>query len=107
MSEIHSNISLHRFHCSLSIDKNHLIADDFYPLATPGCNYTRNYTDVERAAGLNRKKLDTYKPEDFKPGFEEKIRFFRFFKKIFLKSDNCLILRLSIATQLSTNLLFP
>ena len=83
-----------------------MIADDFYPLATPRCNYTRNYTDVQRAAGLNREKLDTYKPEDFKPGFEEKIRFLRFFKKIFLKLDNCLILRLSIATQLSTNLLF-
>ena len=34
----------------------------------------------ERAAGLNREKLGAYKPEaDFKPGFEEKIRFFRFF----------------------------
>ena len=30
-----------------------------------------------------------------------------FLKRFFLKSDNCLILRLSIATQLSTNLLFP
>ena len=39
-----------------------------------------------------------------KPGFEEKIRFFRIFKKIFLKSDSCLIL-VSIAIQLSTNLL--
>ena len=29
-----------------------------------------------------------------------------FLKRFFLKSDNCLILRLSIATQLSTNLLF-
>ena len=39
------------------------------------------YTDdiFERAAGLNRANLDAYKPEeDFKPGFEEKIRFFRF-----------------------------
>ena len=33
----------------------------------------------ERAAGLNREKLGAYKPEDdFKPGFEEKIRFLRF-----------------------------
>ena len=37
--------------------------------------------------------------------FVGKTRFFRIFKKIFLKSDNCLILPLSIATQLSTNLL--
>ena len=60
----------------------------------------------ERAAGLNGEKLGAYKPEEyFKPGFEEKIRFLRIFKKTFLKSDNCLILRLSIATQLSTNLL--
>ena len=39
----------HRF--SLSIYKNHLIADDFidfdfYLLATWGCNYTLNYTNV-------------------------------------------------------------
>ena len=34
----------------------------------------------ERAADLNCEKLGAYKPEeDFKPGFEEKIRFFRFF----------------------------
>ena len=34
----------------------------------------------KRAAGLDREKLGAYKPdEDFKPGFEEKIRFFRFF----------------------------
>ena len=60
----------------------------------------------ERAAGPNGEKLGAYKPEEnFKLGFEEKIRFFRIFKKIFVKSDNCLILRLSIATQLSTNLL--
>ena len=52
-------------------------------------------------------KLGAYKPEEgFKPGFEEKIRFFRFFSKNLLKSDNWLILRLSTATQLSTNLLF-
>ena len=38
----------------------------------------------ERAAGWNCEKLGAYKPEkDLKPGFEEKIRFFRFFKKIF------------------------
>ena len=34
----------------------------------------------KRAAGLDREKLVAYKPdEDFKPGFEEKIRIFRFF----------------------------
>ena len=52
MSEIHSKISLDRFSpFPLSIDKNPLIANnfyrfDFYLLATPGFNYTRNYTDV-------------------------------------------------------------
>ena len=52
-------------------------------------------------------KLGAYKPEEsFKPGFEEKIRFFRFLSKNLLKSDNWLILRLSTATQSSTNLLF-
>ena len=57
---------------------------------------------------LNHEKLGTYKPsqcqpseEDFKHGFKEKIRFFKYFF-----SDNCLILQLSIATQLSINLLF-
>ena len=87
MSEIHSKISLDRFSpFPLSIDKYHLIGNDFYLLASPGFNY---------------------KPEDdFIPGFEEKIRFFRFFKNFCLKSDNRLILRLSTATQLSTNLLF-
>ena len=56
----------------------------FYILATLGFNYTRNYMHhcyFERAAGLNREKLGAHKAEDdFKPhGFEEKIRFFRFF----------------------------
>ena len=52
-------------------------------------------------------KLGAYKPEEsFKPGFDEKIRFFRFLSKNLLKSDNWLILRLSTATQSSTNLLF-
>ena len=61
---------------------------------------------LEKEAGLNGEKLVACKPEEyFKLGFEEKIRFFRIFKKIFFTSDNCLILWLSIATQLSTNLL--
>ena len=56
----------------------------FYILATLGFHYTRNYMHhcyFERAAGLNREKLGAHKAEDdFKPhGFEEKIRFFRFF----------------------------
>ena len=76
MSEIHSKISLHRFSLfSLSIDKNHLIADEFYPfrfcihwllqdVTTPGTTPTY----FERAAGLNRDNPDTYKPEeDFNP----------------------------------------
>ena len=38
----------------------------------------------ERVAGLNSEKLSAYRPEeDFKLDFEEKITFFRFFKKIF------------------------
>ena len=53
---------------------------------------------VKNWAPINQKNI-------LKPGFEEKIRLFRIFKKIFLRSDNSLILRLSIATQLSTNLL--
>ena len=71
---------------------------DFYLLATPGCNYSRNF---ERVAGINCEKRGAFKPgqyqpseEDFKPGFKEKKRFLlKFF------------FRLSIATQLSTNLL--
>ena len=62
MSEIQAKrfswIDVHRF--PLSMDKNHLIANDFYLLATPGCNYTQNYTDVilkRRHADLNCKKL--------------------------------------------------
>ena len=69
MSEIQvkrfSWIDFHRF--PLSMDKNHLIAKgpkdfidfDFYLLATPGCNYTQNYSDVilkGRHADLNCKK---------------------------------------------------
>ena len=115
MSEIHSKISLHRFslfRCQsikiiwlltifIDFDFIHWLPQD---VTTPGTTTTLFW---KGGRFLNREKLDTYKPEDFKPGFEEKIRFFRFFKKIFLKSDNCLILRLSIATQLSTDLLFP
>ena len=48
---------------------------DFYLLATPGCNYTRKYTDF-----ILSWKLGAYKAEeDFKTGCKEKIRFFRFF----------------------------
>ena len=92
MSEIHSRfpwIDFHRFrYQSIKIISllTIFIDLDFYLLATQGFNN---------------------KPEDdFIPGFEEKIRFFRFFKNICLKSDDRLILRLSTATQLSTNLLF-
>ena len=47
MSEILSEISLDRFSpIPLSIDKNHLIANDFYLLTTPEGNHTHNYTDV-------------------------------------------------------------
>ena len=40
---------------------------------------------------------------DIKAGFKEKIRFFKLFWKVII---NCLILRISLATQLSTNSLF-
>ena len=50
MSEIQAkrfaSIDFHRF--PISTDKNHLIAKDFYRfqlLTSPGCNYTRNYTE--------------------------------------------------------------
>ena len=60
---------------------------------------------------LSREKTGRYKPgqyrpseEDFMAGFKEKIRFCHtFFFKVMI---SCLILRLSIATLLSTNLLF-
>ena len=70
---------------------------NFYLLATPGCNYTRNF---ERVTGLNHEKLSAFKPgqyqpskEDFKPSFrqsKDKIFLKNFFYK---KSEgNCLIL---------------
>ena len=91
MSESHSKISLHRFlPFPLSIDTNHLIANDFYRFRFSSIGYSgiqlhpelhRLY--FERAAGVNREKLGAYKPEeDFKPGFE-KIRFADFFKRIY------------------------
>ena len=92
MSEIHLKISLDRFSpLQLSIDKNHLIANDFYPFWFLSIGYSGILLHLElhrcyfeRAAGLNHEKLGAYKPEDdFKPGFEEKIRFFRFFKRMF------------------------
>ena len=57
---------------------------DFYLLAAPGSNYTRNWGYFERAADLSREKLGKikkpgqYRPsnEDFKVGFKEKIRLF-------------------------------
>ena len=62
----------------------------------------------ERVADFNREKLGAYKPgqykpsEDFKPSFKVKNNIF----KILSKSVICLILGLSIATQLSKHLLF-
>ena len=54
-----------------------------HDVTTPRTTVRRYF---EKAAGLNREKLGAYKPEeDFKPSFEEKIRFFRFFKNIFVK----------------------
>ena len=55
-------------------------------LTTRGTTPTLTF---ERAADLNCEKLGAHKPgqyqpseEDFKPGFKENIRFFRFFKKV-------------------------
>ena len=80
---------------------------DFYLLATPGSNCSRNWGYFERAADIYRENWEKktpgqYRPseEDFKAGFKETIRFF---KKVII---NCLILWRSIATQLSTNSLF-
>ena len=64
MSEIQAKrfcwIDFHPF--PLSMDKNHLIADDFidfdiYLLATPGCNYTQKYSDVILRRAACRFKL--------------------------------------------------
>ena len=52
----------------------------FLFLATLGFNYMHQLCYFERAAGLNHEKLGAHKAEDdFKPGFEKKIRFFTFF----------------------------
>ena len=72
------------------MDKNHLIANDFYLLATPGCNYTQNYTDVilkGRHGDLNCKKLanTSHHKKSLNLIFENKIRFLRFFWKDFFK----------------------
>ena len=64
-----------------------MIANDFYPFQYLSIGYSGMQLHpelhgryFERAADLNCEKLGAYKPEeDFKPGFEEKIRFFRFF----------------------------
>ena len=93
MSEIHSKISLDRFlPFQLSIDTIHLIANDFYRFVFLSIGYSGIWLHpglhrlyFERAAGLNREKLGAYRPEeDFKPGFEEKIRFFWFFFKEYI-----------------------
>ena len=57
-------IAFHRF--PLTIDKitwslTIFIDFDFYLLATPGSNYTRNWGYFERAADLNREKLGKIK----------------------------------------------
>ena len=85
MSEILSEISLDRFSpFPLSIDKNHLIANDFYLLTTPGCNHTQNYTDLilkGRQVYWKTGRLQTKRK--FNPGFQEKIRCLIFFKDYF------------------------
>ena len=86
------------FHCvPLTIDKNHLIAEDFYRFRFLSIDSSVVF---ERVADLNREKLGAYKPgqykpsEDFKPSFTVKNNIL----KIFCKSVICLILGLSIAT---------
>ena len=110
-------IAFHRF--PLTINKitwslTIFIDFNFYLLASPGSNYMLTWGYFERAADLNHEKLGKIKKpgqcrpseEVFKEGFKEKRRFFK--KGFFKKSDNKLFffLRLSIATQLSTNSLF-
>ena len=104
-------VAFHRF--PLSIDKITrplpiFIDFVFYPLVTPGSNYARNWGYFERTADLNREKLGKIKNladignprKALKPVLKKsKV----FWKKVII---NCLILRLSIATQLSTNSLF-
>ena len=70
-------IDSHRF--PLSIDKNHLIANDFI-----GYSGMQLHPELhQRVEGLNREKLDAFKPgqyqpseEDFKASFKEKVTFF-------------------------------
>ena len=102
MSEIHSKISLHRF--SLfpyqSIKITWLLTIFIHWLLRDVTTFGTTPTYFKRAAGLNRDNLDTYKPEeDFKPGFEEKIKFFRFFKNFFKK----VIIAGSFDSQLQLN----
>ena len=73
-------------------------------LTTPGTTPTL----FERVADLNREKLGAYKPGQY-VSYQKNILNLvlkkRFFKD-FLKSDNCLMLWISIVTQLSANWLF-
>ena len=83
MSKIHSKIPLHRFSLfPLSIDKNHLIADDFYPLASPVCNYTRGTTLTLFWKGGRSKSWKT----GHLTWFWRKDKIFQIF--MFLKCDN-------------------
>ena len=85
---------------------------DFYPLATPGFNYTRNYTDIIWKGGRSKswKTIGAYKPCQY-VSYQKNILNLVLKKRLdfckdFLKSDNCLMLWISIVTQLSANLLF-
>ena len=84
-----------------------MIAKDFIGYSGMQLHPELNRRYFERVAGVNREKLGAFKPgqyqpseEDFKPNFKEKMTFF------LKESDgNCLIPLLSIATQLSRNLM--
>ena len=68
MSEIQANrflsIDFHRF--PLQIDKNHLIAYDFYRYRFL-CNYTRKYIGVS----LKGWQMGPYKPGQYQPSFQK------------------------------------
>ena len=99
------------FHCfPLSIDKitwslTTFINFKFYLLATSGSNYMWNWSYFERVADLNREKK--WAPTNLANiGHQKKtLKWVLKEKKIYFCKViiNCLILRLSIATQLPTN----
>ena len=76
---------------------------------TPGCNYTQNCKDVsfKRVIDLNHENRAPTNLANI--GHQRKIlnlvlkKRYSFFKDFLKENDNCLVLLLSIATQLSKN----